>query len=173
MAYTSKKQQRKNYKELSELQLLKGWLTSLPTIQKLFCQLQGLHLDLRACCCRSPSNTAGRLLWPMTWKRTGCASWQYWVQGTLWPNLKLCFSILIGWNQEQVAKSNLISQEFLHLGLHCCELEKYVEFELLDLDSECVSESLSLSNGPAAGVFVRRWNTVAAQKLHGLKAFDW
>ena len=78
-------------------------------------------------------------------------------KGTLPPNLKLCFSILIGRNQEQVAKSNLISQEFLHLGLHSCELEKvkiYVEFELRALDGERVSESLSLSKGPAAEVFM-------------------
>ena len=71
-------------------------------------------------------------------------------------NLKLCFSILIDRNQEQVAKSNLISQEFLHLGLHSCELEKfkiYVEFELRALNGERVSESLSLSKGPAVGAF--------------------
>ena len=69
-------------------------------------------------------------------------------KATLPPNLKLCFSILIGRNQEQVAKSNLISQKFLHLGLHSCELEKlkiYVEFELQALNGERVSESLSLT----------------------------
>ena len=77
-------------------------------------------------------------------------------KGTFPPNFKLCFSILIGRNQEQAAKSNLISQEFLHLGLHSCDLEKlkiYVEFELRALDGERVSQSLSLSKGPAAGVF--------------------
>ena len=54
-------------------------------------------------------------------------------KGTFPLNLKLYFSNLIGRNQEQVAKSNLTSKEFLHFGLHSFELEKlkiYVEFEL-------------------------------------------
>ena len=77
-------------------------------------------------------------------------------KGTFPLNLKLCFSILIGRNQEPVVKLNLISEEFLHLGLHSCKLEKlkiYTEFELWALNGERVSKSLSLSKGPAVGVF--------------------
>ena len=74
-------------------------------------------------------------------------------KGHLSNESEVLLSNLIGRNQEQVAKLNLTTKEFLHFRLHSCESEKFVEFELRALNDERVSEPLSLSKGPAAEVF--------------------